>query len=525
MALRQTGMEPQGDGLFLLELCHAFASTPDSARAVRDLVRWAVRATGAEHAVANVYLPDGSGRLRLAAGSGDHADENARSAARRSLAFSQRRTIRVHLGDPQASLLVTPLVSRGESLGVLEVVAPRTSIGQRRQAIEAVASQAAITLKNNRERGTLRSQVERLEQVASAASETSQAGSRLHAARQLTKALFASFAAPIAVWVAEDDEDALRIVAVRGLGRRRRAELRARRPTIPRLPTLPPRARDSLIREYGILTGERSVEMMDEGSLVLLVGSSDPLLRDWLDALGSSVREVLTRTTKRSPEERMADQLELGIAWAAHELRAPLIGAQAVVERAIQATDARSRAQPLLRRSQRELRHHGDLVDLILSWSADSRSLRRRPAALNRIVQDAIRMACVELDSDRVVFSSSRAVVVRANRRYLVVAIANLIRNALAYSQDTSEVRVRVDQEGDLALVVVKDRGSGVSLLERDSIFEPFVRGRSGWQSSRGAGLGLFIAHQVVQAHQGRIWFDSSRSGTTFHIELPAVVG
>ena len=126
---------------------------------------------------------------------------------------------------------------------------------------------------------------------------------------------------------------------------------------------------------------------------------------------------------------------------------------------------------------------------------------------------------------DRVDFLPSGDVLVRGNRRYLVIAIANLIRNALIYSQETTHVMVRVGRQGGLALVGVNDQGSGVPRAERESIFEPFVRGRSGLKSSPGAGLGLFIANQVVQAHEGRIWFESGRSGTTFHIELPAIAG
>jgi hypothetical protein len=74
------------------------------------------------------------------------------------------------------------------------------------------------------------------------------------------------------------------------------------------------------------------------------------------------------------------------------------------------------------------------------------------------------------------------------------------------------------DQNGSsLVRLVIADTGRGIAPEERDHIFEPFYTGRD-----EGTGLGLAIAREIIEAHGGRITFEShSGSGTRFIIELP----
>ena len=83
-------------------------------------------------------------------------------------------------------------------------------------------------------------------------------------------------------------------------------------------------------------------------------------------------------------------------------------------------------------------------------------------------------------------------------------------------------MNVRVALENGSARVVVRDRGTGVPVDERDRIFEPFTRGRAGSGKRMGSGLGLFIARRVLEAHGGSIALRSSDSGASFILEIPA---
>ena len=82
-------------------------------------------------------------------------------------------------------------------------------------------------------------------------------------------------------------------------------------------------------------------------------------------------------------------------------------------------------------------------------------------------------------------------------------AIANVVRNALAYAPNGSSVTIDVDADDERARVRVRDRGPGVPAAERHLIFDPFARGRLTDETRGGKGLGLFIAKRIVEAHGG----------------------
>jgi signal transduction histidine kinase len=103
-------------------------------------------------------------------------------------------------------------------------------------------------------------------------------------------------------------------------------------------------------------------------------------------------------------------------------------------------------------------------------------------------------------------------------------AIANVVRNALAYSPPGSDVRVTVVSSYEGVTITVRDRGPGVPPHEGQRIFDPFARGGVGAQTRGGKGLGLFIARRVVEAHGGSITLRPVRTGAEFSIELPASV-
>ena len=68
--------------------------------------------------------------------------------------------------------------------------------------------------------------------------------------------------------------------------------------------------------------------------------------------------------------------------------------------------------------------------------------------------------------------------------------------------------------------VEVLDRGPGIPAHAAERMLQPFTRLEAA-RSGSGTGLGLAIAKGIVEAHGGRIWFQSNSLGTTFHFTLP----
>jgi two-component system phosphate regulon sensor histidine kinase PhoR len=100
-------------------------------------------------------------------------------------------------------------------------------------------------------------------------------------------------------------------------------------------------------------------------------------------------------------------------------------------------------------------------------------------------------------------------------------ALANLLDNAVKYSDTIKEITVRVHGDRHLAIVEIADRGVGVAAADHDRIFDRFYRGSSKLHR-RGFGLGLPIVRELVQAHGGRVDMTSvPGAGSTFRISLP----
>lgn len=102
----------------------------------------------------------------------------------------------------------------------------------------------------------------------------------------------------------------------------------------------------------------------------------------------------------------------------------------------------------------------------------------------------------------------------------LAQVFENLFTNAIKYAPG-APIFIVLKQVGDEIVATFNDRGPGIAKESLPLIFERFYRVR-GEKTITGTGLGLYICKQIIQAHRGKIWAESSPDqGTTFFIELP----
>jgi signal transduction histidine kinase len=100
--------------------------------------------------------------------------------------------------------------------------------------------------------------------------------------------------------------------------------------------------------------------------------------------------------------------------------------------------------------------------------------------------------------------------------------LANLVSNAIKYSPSGGAVRVIVAQRPEIVAISVADEGVGMSADDLEHVFDPFRRGAGMTRAIPGAGLGLFVARRIVEAHGGKIAVESVQgAGTTFTVRLP----
>ena len=104
--------------------------------------------------------------------------------------------------------------------------------------------------------------------------------------------------------------------------------------------------------------------------------------------------------------------------------------------------------------------------------------------------------------------------------------LENIFSNALKYSPAGGEICLRVAAEDEgLVHFMIRDQGIGMSQEELKHVFDRFYRADASDSATRGVGLGLTITRQLIEAHGGRIWIESTPGeGTSVHVVLPGHV-
>jgi signal transduction histidine kinase/HAMP domain-containing protein len=111
--------------------------------------------------------------------------------------------------------------------------------------------------------------------------------------------------------------------------------------------------------------------------------------------------------------------------------------------------------------------------------------------------------------------------IISGDRRRLHQVFLNLLSNAVKFTPNGSVV-LHAHREEDGVHISVKDSGVGIAPKDHPKVFERFKQTESGLRNAGGTGLGLPISKHFVEAHGGRIWFESDLGqGSTFHVLLP----
>ena len=111
---------------------------------------------------------------------------------------------------------------------------------------------------------------------------------------------------------------------------------------------------------------------------------------------------------------------------------------------------------------------------------------------------------------------------VNADSDLILLALRQLIENALKYSPQGTPVEIVAGEEPGRIVVRVIDLGAGVPIKERERIFDKYYRLQSARQTSPGTGLGLYIAREIMRTHGGDLWVESMHgAGSEFCAAIP----
>lgn len=112
--------------------------------------------------------------------------------------------------------------------------------------------------------------------------------------------------------------------------------------------------------------------------------------------------------------------------------------------------------------------------------------------------------------------------IIMADENRLAQVLSNLISNAIKYSPKGGEIHISGQVRPEQVIVCVSDAGPGIDARDLPHIFDRFYRSTDAVKQTKGAGLGLYLARAIVEAHGGRIWVDPKpASGARICFSLP----
>jgi two-component system, OmpR family, sensor histidine kinase SenX3 len=215
------------------------------------------------------------------------------------------------------------------------------------------------------------------------------------------------------------------------------------------------------------------------------------------------------------------------VANVSHELKTP-IGALEVLAETLAEEDDLAVTRPLAERIVKEAERLARIVDDLLDLSIieTQEAPRRAAVPLEMLVDDAVdqlRPTAAAAGINLQLHPGVTGALVACDDRQVVSAIANLIDNAVKYSEAGSPVTVSTALVGDVVEVAVRDAGIGIPSRDLERIFERFYRvDQARSRATGGTGLGLSIVRHVARAHGGDITVESVEGqGSTFRLVLP----
>ena len=242
---------------------------------------------------------------------------------------------------------------------------------------------------------------------------------------------------------------------------------------------------------------------------------------------------VMRRLTTQYQRERTATAVarresaarQEVLAVVSHDLRNPLgaiaLGASLLAETM---PDAPERTRRTVNSISNAANRMTSMIEEILDDAridAGTIKLAREPFRIATLIDSTVELFADRAAAQKITLRrEGEDALVNADQQRVHQVLSNLMGNAFRYTPDGGEIVVGTTLDPDHVTVQVRDTGPGIPADHLPRLFERY------WQRERGAsgglGLGLYICKNLVEAHGGRIWAESTvGSGTQFYFTLP----
>ena len=216
------------------------------------------------------------------------------------------------------------------------------------------------------------------------------------------------------------------------------------------------------------------------------------------------------------------------VANISHELKTPIGGISILAEAISEGSDDPEMVKNFSERMKIEAARLSHLVQEIIDLSRiqdQNTTQNSQIVSLKHVIEEAIYQSKVRAEKRHVEinFVCEEDIEFFGDRKQLVMAISNLVENAINYSPERTTVNVLLKKNEEIAEITITDQGVGIAEEDIDRIFERFYRVDSARsRETGGTGLGLSIVKHVISNHGGdvQVW-SVPGTGSTFTVLLP----
>ncbi|HEX3640025.1 MAG TPA: ATP-binding protein, partial [Ktedonobacteraceae bacterium] len=216
------------------------------------------------------------------------------------------------------------------------------------------------------------------------------------------------------------------------------------------------------------------------------------------------------------------------ISMASHELRTPLTSLQGytqLLHRQLAGSD-RPHALHALATMETQIRRLSRLIADLLDLSkiqAGNLTFTEETVDMDTLVRETAEQLQQTSTQHQINIEGNTSGTIVGDRERLGQVLNNLLSNAIKYSPEAERIIIRLTSNAKHMTVCVQDFGIGIPTTEQEKIFERFYRvtGKHK-QTTAGLGIGLSIAHQIIEHYEGKLWVESVEGqGSTFSFSLP----
>ncbi len=241
---------------------------------------------------------------------------------------------------------------------------------------------------------------------------------------------------------------------------------------------------------------------------------------------------VLHDVSREKIVERMKTEF---VSIAAHQLRTPLSAIKWTLKMLLEGDlgeitpEQREFVEKTYESNERMIRLINDLLNV--TRIEEGRYLYKPvPYDIIKLIQSVIDTYKDEFPKRKLIFEfkkpKEKLPEVMVDVEKMSLAFQNLLDNAIKYTPEGGKVTVAVEYDKKEIVVSVKDSGVGIPKNQQERVFSKFFRAANVLKrETEGSGLGLFITKNIIEAHEGKIWFESEEGkGTTFYFSLPTTI-